>query len=385
MLGIEAASYSPSLRFKKGEYLALSELDDAIKDLTLPHLVIPPISARDSEMNRKLSRDEFFPVQIGRIARNWGSRTCLLDMRFVEFAHGAIEDGERLFKFLNSSSKFGCSVIPVFDLTTPPNRLDAIRRHWLQTRCGLALRIPFLDLGRHDLSKFVQNLLLKMVAKPSEVALIFDLSGSVFDEEDEEFSRSLLVWLEQLQEIGLWRRIIVTWSSYPFKNPAPQNDQVRVPRKEWNIWKMVVALDKRANDYCMFGDFGADNSNILFKGGGLPITHLRYTLSSDWLVVRGGASSVGAEGVAPIDGTLREVSRKIIASGFFAGDTFSAGDEFIADCAAGRCSLGSASEWRNANMNHHITRVVIDLAALDAKVIPVRKTRRTPIQSELAL
>jgi hypothetical protein len=90
-------------------------------------------------------------------------------------------------------------------------------------------------------------------------------------------------------------------------------------------------------------------------------------------------------GIAPIDGTLKEVSRKIVASGFFAGETFSAGDEFIADCAAGRCSLGSSSEWRKANMNHHITRVVVDLAALDKKVIPIRKARRTPIQSELAL
>lgn len=382
MFGIEAATYSPSLRFKKGEYLALRALDEAIKDLTLPHLIIPPISARDTEMNRRLSLEEFFPVQIGRISQNWGSRACLVDTRFVEFAPGAAEDGERLLKFFSSASKFACSAIPVFDLSTSSNRLDAIRRHWLETQCGLALRVSFLDLGRQDLSSSIRKLLLRMVAKPSEVALVFDLSGVVFDDQDEEFSRSVLVWLGQLQEIGLWRRIIVTWSSYPFKNPALANSSATVLRKEWKIWKAVVALDRRVDNFCMFGDFGADNSKIQFKGGGLPITHLRYTLGSDWLVVRGGESSSGVEGG---NGTLKEVSRKIVDSGFFAGEAFSAGDEFIADCAAGRCSLGSASEWRRANMNHHITRVIVDLAALDAKVVPVQKTRRTPIQTEFAL
>lgn len=379
MLGIEAATYSPSLRWKKGEYLALSSLDEPIKDHILPHIIIPPLSARDTEQNRKLSQDEFFPVQIGRIAKHWGRRTCLLDTRFVEFASGHVEDGEKLFSFLNATFKFGCAAIPMFDLETSLSRLDAIRRHWLETQCGLALRISFLDLGRENLLREVQKLLLKMVVKPSQVVLVFDLSGAEFDDVEEAFAASMLVWVNQLQEIGIWRRIVVTSSAYPIKNPAPVNGEVKVPRKEWKIWQKFVTLDERIVDFCMFGDFGADNSRIIFKGGGRPITHLRYALSSEWLVVRGGPSS------NDIDGTLKKVSQNIVASGFFAGELFSAGDEFIADCAAGRRSLGGASEWRSANMNHHMTRVIIDLASSATEFIPLRRTRRAPVQGVMAL
>lgn len=379
MLGIEAATYSPSLRWKKGEYLALNVLDDAIKDRVLPHLIIPPLSARDTEQNRKLSKDEFFPTQIGRIAQHWGKRTCLLDMRFVEFSSGHVEDGEKLYSFLNATSKFGCSAIPTFDLATNLARLGAIRRHWLDTQCGLAIRISFLDLGGQELSRQVQTLLLQMVAKPSEVVLMLDLSGAEFDNEEEAFAASLSGWLNELQEIGNWRRIIVTSSSYPFKNPAPANGEIKIPRKEWKIWQNLVGLDRRIQNFCMYGDFGADSSKVVFKGGGLPITHLRYALNSDWLVVRGGpASELG-------DGTLRQVAQSIVASGFFDGELFSAGDEFIADCAANRCSLGGASEWRKANMNRHFTKVIVDLAPPNSKAIQLRKTRRTPIQSELAV
>jgi hypothetical protein len=42
------------------------------------------------------------------------------------------------------------------------------------------------------------------------------------------------------------------------------------------------------------------------------------------------------------------------------------GDEYISDCSEGSESTGTLTTWRWVGANHHITRVVNDLANLRA-------------------
>ena len=164
MLEVGLANYVSTLRFKKGEYQGMAALDDGLKDRLLPHIIIPPMSMRDIELNRKLTRDEFAAVQVGRLSAQWGRRPCLLDCRYVELAPGQVTDAKRLSAFLLAASQFGCGVIPVFDLQTNEHRIEAIRDHWLKTGNGLALRLSFSDLDRRQLSSVVQQKLLKLVS-----------------------------------------------------------------------------------------------------------------------------------------------------------------------------------------------------------------------------
>jgi hypothetical protein len=123
----------------------------------------------------------------------------------------------------------------------------------------------------------------------------------------------------------------------------------------------------------MFGDYGADNADLDFGTGGRAITHLRYATGIDWLIVRGDDDR----------GTIRSVARRIVDSGNFSGETFSAGDEFISSRADGLAGIGNPMIWRWVNMNHHMTLVTSDLGALYKVAIPVPVARRQPVQEEL--
>jgi Beta protein len=377
MLEIGSADYVPTARLKKGEYEALGEFPEDLKDRMLPNIIVPPMSARDIEANRKLSRSEFSPTHVGRILKYWGRRPCLVDCRFVEFIPSRVSDAQRLLAFLTAGANFGCGFIPVVDLKTNEHRINAVRDYWLKTNHGLALRLSLSDIGRQKLETTVQNKLLKLVAKPTDCILLVDFSDADLSEE-EEFANFVHDWLFRLQQVGNWRRIVVQATNYPVeRNPASPNGSFTVCRTEWKIWESLCARESRVQEIAMFGDFGADNANFSFKGGGMPITHLRYALEKEWRIVRGGAPT--KEG----DGSIRHVSKRIVASDFFAGADFSAGDAQIAAWAAGGGLLGGASVWRKTNMSHHWTRTLVDLGALYGRRISLKPRPTEPVQQEL--
>lgn len=378
MFPIETVHYSAALRFKKGEGAAIIELDSEIKDRFAPHLIIPPLSERDVELNRRLSSAEFAPTQVERIFKCWDRRSFFLDLRLVRFNIDPDSDAAQYRWFLDAAVKKGCSVIPVFDLKMSEARVVTLRDHWLASRGGLALRLSWSDLDRPRLGRLVGERLLKLVAKPSECVLILDMSDAELSG-NPDFVQSVMNGLGRLQELGLWRRMIVEATKYPEHNPATENGSILVPRQEWINWKTMIGLDRGLANVAMFGDYGADNAKMRFKGGSIPIAHFRYATFDKWLIARGGAPS------ATGDGTIHQAACMIVESKAFAGETFSAGDEFIMDCAMRRIGPGTPSDWRMANMNHHITRVVTDLGELYSSPLSVRRTRRKSVQAELPL
>jgi hypothetical protein len=371
MLELSPATFGPSLKWKRGEYEGLASVDEALKDRILPHIVVMPLSERDIEHNRRLTNNEFAAVQVGRLSKHWGRRACLVDTRLVEFGSSWTSDARRLGAFLTAATKFGCGVLPVFDLNTSEYRLQAIREHWLATKHGLGLRLTLSDLQRQRLGSVIGDRLLKVVAKPMDFVLILDLSEAELSNA-EEFSTFTLDWIFRLQQIGQWNRILVQATNYPERNPAIPNRSAKISRQEWMIWRRVVELDPRVREIAMFGDFGADNATMNFGGGGAPITHLRYATEKEWLIVRGGPPSEKG------DGSIRQAAREIIGSGAFNGEQFSLGDEFIAGCASGDIPVGGPTDWRRANMSHHLTRVAVDASALNGVAIqPTPRPLRT--------
>jgi hypothetical protein len=309
------------------------------------------------------------------MAKSWGSRTSLLDTRFLKLDKDEQQDASDLAQFLSASRKFGCSIIPMFDLKTTELRGRAISSHWQSTKNGLALRLTLSDLSDTGLRAQIHSLLVKMVIKPQQCVLILDFSDADLSEVD-AFAAFEAEWILRTQEFGLWRRVIVAATNYPEKNPAPENGQARVGRYEWLVWKKALSLNSRVGELAMFGDFGADNARIDFGGAGRALKHIRYATPDGWLVVRGGRLT------ADCDGSIRDVARRIMLSGSFAGELFSAGDEFIAACAAGLGGKGNPTTWRAANMNHHMTRVTQDIANYLEIEIPVA-LRRKSVQNEL--
>jgi hypothetical protein len=112
----------------------------------------------------------------------------------------------------------------------------------------------------------------------------------------------------------------------------------------------------------------------------LPIDNTLYTPAlrwkKGWYVPRGG------EPTKDHDGSIHTVAQRVIDRGGFMGETFSAGDEFIALCAE-RSEIGNGSTWRRVNMVHHMTLAADDVANLIGR--PFERPKRAPVPRQLSL
>jgi hypothetical protein len=87
--------------------------------------------------------------------------------------------------------------------------------------------------------------------------------------------------------------------------------------------------------------------------------NIRYTADEKTLIPRAVGSAMQES-----DEQYRELCQWIINEPDYAGDSYSWGDEKIADCAAGVGPPGSQRRWRAAGTSHHIRFVIEQLAAL---------------------
>jgi hypothetical protein len=369
MYPLDGKSYSVSLRAKTGEFVACLDLDDPRKERLLPEFILPPLTTQD---NKALSIDAAIEAQVGKIADHWGQRPCLLDMRFLKFATDHGVDASCIGQLLKRARASRCSIIPVIDLNSDYYRVAAIGAHVRIAGSGAALRVTLSDLSDRELRQFIDTQLTNLHISSDDCLIVLDLSDADLSEH-EGFANFAGEWLFKLHAFGKWPRIIFQATSYPLKNPAPAKGERRVSRAEWLIWQRIVQLDPKIKDFVIFGDFGADNAHIDFSAGGRAIAHLRYATDTDWLVARGEADW----------NTIRSVADRIVRSGSFCGELFSAGDEFIASRARGLAGIGNPTIWRSVNMNHHMSLVISRLGSLYGVPVPELAKRRKPVQEEI--
>jgi len=371
MYPLDGKFYSAALRAKAGEFIACLDLNDPSKERLLPDFILPPLAAQE---NNALSIDGVIEVQVGKISAHWGARPCLLDLRFLRFDPDRGVDASRISQLLTRARLLNCRVIPLIDLTTDFYRVAAVSAHVRIAKSGAALRVALSDLNNRELKQLIDTQLINLGVASNECLIVLDLSDADLSQ-PEEFAKFASDWLFKLHEFGMWPRIILQATNYPRINPALAKGQKSISRAEWLIWQRVLQLDHKISDFVMFGDFGADNAHMDFASGGLAITHLRYATETHWLVVRGEAKRE----------TIRSVADRIVKSGVFSGELFSAGDEFIASRARGLAGVGNPMIWRSVNMNHHMTLVTENLGTLYGTPIPQAAQRRKPVQEELFL
>jgi hypothetical protein len=284
-------------------------------------------------------------------------------------------DAARISELLATSRTFGCKLIPVLDAQCDSYRMNALAAHIHNAISGGAIRISLNDLQNDKLGELLATLLASVRLKASDCVLVVDLSDATISDHA-IFAKFISEWLSKLRHFGSWRRIIVEASSYPTKNPAAPNSESRTSRDEWLCWLNLAKSDPGILEWASFGDFGADHGQIAFGGGGRTVTHLRYATAKHWIVGRGG------DPTSDHDGTIHTVAKRIVSTGEFMGEGFSAGDEFILACAE-KSSPGNGSTWRWANMVHHMTLATAGVGDLIGS--PIERPKRAVRAKQLSL
>jgi len=376
MLDQKKPLYVPALRMKKGELQGVLRLAGQIKASTLPYWIVPPSVEREKELQKTLMETESVPGAGLILSQYWVDRPALLDLRYLFGEFGETESAVWLPKAYELARGARVLAVPVAGLADlSGSRLTGFKGAVGVGSLRLGLRISsgdFIEPGLRD--RLLRAVELLGVA-PNETAVVVEFLDTDFSQPElvAEVFESVL---ETLEEAGHWYAIVCQATSYPEVNPAPHGGETLVPRAEWKAWVAAVRFGKSTGDHLLFGDYAADCARMTFgKAGARAIRHYRYTTPDDWYVVRGAETGSDAT-------LMREVSRRIVHGGYFAGREFSSADTFIYQCAEANGGPGNSTVWREINTTHHITRVVRDMGAVKGLMFSDREMG--PVIKQLA-
>lgn len=335
-----AIPYIPILKWKQGEQIAISKLEDSIKDTIIP-------------LSCLMSND--ITSSIRTFTKHWPCRAFMLDFH----SKSKVNDSKKI-EFFDEFEKAGFPFIPV---TNPLTSLPVIAKAKSLNR-GLAIRVD----AKLDFQKVVQPYLSSCGFSPENIDLIIDAPWLVKFRDDCSLAKKIILPMidecyKYAKKNGNFRRLIFSGSSFPeMLSKLSAYSITRLSRTEWKIWIDLCSTYENL----LFGDYGIDDPNDLdLSGGATIIPTIRYTHDSNWYIIRGKHDVNN-----PYDySQFHKLSSMVVSNKIYSGLSYSWGDEKINACAKKSCTSincnhGHPGEWVKIGLNHHITYVSHQVASL---------------------
>lgn len=327
--------YVPIIKWKQGEQGALSALDESIKDQIIPLIEIVP------EVNI-----EKFESILGKC---WANRDFYFDVipECYEI-HGDTFYFDLLEK---CNPNF---VIPVLCLEDSD---EVIQDTFNYTNNGVAFRITSFDAD--NLEQRLESILRNF--KNEEFDLIFDLK-SVSEENIKDKTIVLKAMLSDVPDFNRFRNIILSGCSFPETlSNIPKYTITEAPRFELKLWRESQKHNKKYGINLIYSDYCINNLKYTeYVVGMTPTFNIRYTSDNNYILIKGDTIKKGG-----LDSrNIVQICDLIINSGYFQGENYSWGDNYIATRNCECESNGNLSTWRKVGTNHHITFVVNQLSNL---------------------
>lgn len=334
--------YTPILKWKVGEKLALQQLSNNIKDQILPLIELQPLKDKDKDTQAFIQKFE------KDIIKYWGpNRPFLVD--FSYFNNDTIYNNIQNFIETNLNRNAIC--IPVISL----ENYDAYLKYFVESKHllhnGLAIRLTPKTLDSYDSA--IKQIISSIQINKSSIILIIDFG--LISEENIHLCNMCFDSIKNILKFYEYKQIIVTSTGFPTGFPSNymsgQSEKLFY-RTELLLWKK---LNKSGINNILFGDYccntpkplPADTSQLR------PSAIIKYTTDDSWLIVKGG--QIYKSG----NSQYKDLSAKIVNSPYFKGKDYSYGDKYIYDCYNDENpKLGNPTTWVKVATNHHITVVV---------------------------
>jgi hypothetical protein len=359
-VSIGSEHYVPCLRWKQGEYQALLHLSPGTKDSLTPLIEVPEIGFDFETRRESKSVDEHLSAFAKRLKAKWGGRHCFVDMHVIELSK-RMETGQLPFAFVfDELGSQGALATPVIDLKQDSECRNAIRAIAALGRRGVCVRIGIEEAAKSNIVALLETLIQQCDAGVDQCDFILDVGAPNF-EPIEGFAGLLETLIGRLPHLNKWRSFALIGTSFPGSMAEVRLGPSTHPRNEWRLYKLLVSRLKASGVRIpTFGDYGISYPEVLSIDWRhvKPYASVRYTIDDRWLIVKG--PNVRDHGF----GQYRELCRAVVKSGYYSGQTFSSGDEYIHECALGSASTGTLTTWRWVGTNHHLEKVVRDVASL---------------------
>ncbi len=352
--------YVPCLRWKQGEYQALMRSSSGIKDFITPLIEVPEIGFDFETNSESKSIDDHLSKFAKRVKEKWGDRPCFVDVHLFESSK-LMMSGQHPIEFIFDDLRLkGALAIPVVDLKQDSNCQKAIKSIVGKDKRGLCIRISIEESAKSNLGALLDGLINTYNVKVSDCDLILDEGAPNFEPID-GFEKLLVTLIGKLPYIDKWRSFGLIGTSFPRSMGEVKSGSSIIPRNEWRLYKSLIRrLMSSGIRIPTFGDYVINHPDIIVVNMRLakPSATVRYTIDDGWLIVKG--SNVRDNGYDQ----YRRLCKTVVESGHYSGPTFSRGDKYIHDCAQGTESTGRLTTWRWVGTNHHLEKVVQDVANL---------------------
>lgn len=172
--------YVPILKWKMGEYQALSRLAGPVKDRITPLLEIPPVGFDFETQRNKESADDHLGDFGKRLKSKWQARPCFVDLKHLPAATRCAGGRHCVEVLFETARAEGCAAIPVVSFANDAAFLAAVATVSRQDRRGVCLRLSLPDFDRHNLQADIENLLRPMADGYGECDLVIDLGTPTY-------------------------------------------------------------------------------------------------------------------------------------------------------------------------------------------------------------
>lgn len=351
--------YVPLLRWRMGEYQALSKLNDAVRERTVPLVeVLPPDYDFELHKPRKHINEQLKPF-VKQVAKHWSGRPAMIDAVQIP-APTRMGDGRHPLTYIFDDARTqGVSLLPVTALDRDGDYQRAVGEIVATDAKGIVLRCSLEDTIDPDFDKDAKALFLTLGVPAERVDILLDLRCPQFEPQDGLIG-IISAALAQSEMIAKAHSVTMLATSFPDSLSALDYGATMLPRREWMLYKALVAALPSHVRRPGFGDYTI--AAVSFPQGDMRYMrgspNVRYAIDDAWLVAKAKRQKFQNNAAYP------SLCGSIVNSGRFAGATFSEGSKYIDGCRLGIEKKGNPTTWKWVATNHHTTRVVEDLAKL---------------------
>lgn len=367
-------SYVPILKTKRAEFSAINQLSKQVRSKFIPLFEIEPVPL-DPELGIPVKSYTEHLSDFGRKLHTSCSDfpTIYIDGILVEDQFIGQSDIYPIENAVEQARAAGLHIVPVSSPTRNANYLNAIDK---MIQGEICLRLTVTDLANPQL---ISNYISRLKIKYKDIDVVIDLRDSITDDNLQSGQSQTLAagLVNNLQHLNNYRRVILAGGSFPVDLSQISIGVYSQPRLEWILWQQLRQSTDLARQV-IYSDYGVQHPDYTRLATRFPSVSasVRYTGDDDFWVFRGrkanqyGYAQYGAH------------SQDIVVHNEYSGAQFSTGDQDIYDYSvvyaqylanqsqtpppnpSSNYKFGSAEVWRRIGQNHHITKVVDQLANL---------------------
>jgi len=351
--------YVPCVRWKQGEYQAILRLMLQTGEGITPLIEIPEVGWDFERCTAAKTVQEHLAPFAKRVDQKWGARPCFVDLKLLDPADRMLDGTHPVDYVFDELRQRRCCAVPVTGPDRDSDYHEAIGAAIQRDRRGVCLRLNLTEAVDRNVHDTVDGLLQELKTDPVDTDLVLDLDAPANFVPIEGFVKLLEAIVVRLPHRDSWRTFTLLGASFPKTMGVLRVGSQSVKRYEWLAYKrLTVDLSNAQLRLPTFGDYGISHPEVLRMDMRKvkPAASIRYTVDDAWYVLKGkNVRDYKFE-------QYRALCAHLASSPHFAGRDRSRGDAYIEDCANGAAKTGNLTTWRWVGTNHHIEKVVFDIA-----------------------